>query len=169
MIVPQQKGSPLIGLRYGVPGPAFLNSQAMRILDGTFEDSDGHRANIADRRQQAYDTGERALYRAIMEDAAHILRAYYRGHPEQGPVFYETLEWLEGRCSSAPYCSFEYVCEVLGYEPEFLRRRLRAIAKGPRKNGRFVHGPEMRAGVRTRVASFHINKRTHRPPRKQRG
>lgn len=81
------------------------------------------------------DTPERALMRAILEDA---LRTYLR-RDKESHAGREAEAWLESRNRRWLY-SFESICEVLGYAPDFIRHQ--AFRRGP---GR-MHGVTRAAG-----------------------
>jgi hypothetical protein len=63
---------------------------------------------------------------AILEDAVGIYRKHAGAHDARGrELFAETEEWIESPDGSWIF-SFESICHVLGLEPGYLRRGLRA-------------------------------------------
>jgi hypothetical protein len=82
--------------------------------------------NDLTRRRRSAD-GELRLALAVLEDA---VRTYVKGAPPRrrargGKRFLEVSDWFESNASS-PF-SFEYICEVLGTNPDSLRRRLHTL------------------------------------------
>lgn len=67
---------------------------------------------------------EKALLLAVLEDAIHW---FLRCRPSHGGVgtqrFREAESWIQRRGYDWPF-SFDNVCELLGMEPESLRRKL---------------------------------------------
>ena len=65
--------------------------------------------------------GEHQLVLAILEDAIHI----YRTANRRRRLFREAAAWIESTESSWIF-SFERICEVLEFDPEYIRRGVRA-------------------------------------------
>lgn len=95
------------------------------------------------RRQAPRKKGEWLLIIAVIEDAISCFQKYLfaRDHREQR-LFRDAWDWMmvPSPCpivkdEAAPGFSFEYICEVLGLHPDYLRRGLRdwrdeQLAKG---------------------------------------
>ena len=74
------------------------------------------------------DRPEIRLMIAVMEDAVATLQRYAHDPSSRHQKdFEETLDWIDSRDTSWPY-SFENVCSALSFEPERLRRGMRAAA-----------------------------------------
>lgn len=91
----------------------------------------------ADTHTATWMTGEKRLLLAVLEDAARC----YIEYGEDGKVcrkknlFDEAERWIQGGWSS--YLSFEYVCDALGIDHDWLRIRLQTLrASGVRKIAR---------------------------------
>ena len=68
--------------------------------------------------------GERRLMLAVLEDAVSCFQKYAGAkRPRNQRLFREAEEWFLEEDSSWPF-SFESVCAVLGFNPEYVRRRL---------------------------------------------
>src|SRR5256885_16902126 len=67
--------------------------------------------------------GERALMRAVLEDAIHCLAGEVGPVRERPQLAAEARTWVEGADLHWPY-SFENVCDHLGFESEQLRTRI---------------------------------------------
>ena len=101
-------------------------------------------ANDASARFQYFDTfrrseylePEKALLLAILEDAIHCYRKFASAHNRAGrQQFREAEEWLMGGGDGWVF-AFEHVCELLGLDPEYVRRGLRQSApKAAAENG----------------------------------
>lgn len=87
------------------------------------------------RRQAPSKKGEWQLLIAVLEDAVYCFQKYLFAKNAQGQVlFREADEWMMGpplptrldAGNEAPSFSFEYICEVLGLDPDYLRRGLRS-------------------------------------------
>ena len=87
---------------------------------------------------------ERALIAAILEDAAHEYRKYKgaRG-PEGKERFRAAQRWIMGNRDDWIF-AFNNVCELLGLNPDYVRRGLRG-AKGKEGTTRHHHGARRRA------------------------
>ncbi len=87
---------------------------------------------------------ERALVAAILEDAAHEYRKYSRAHDPKGKERFRTAEkWIMHRGNDWIF-SFDNVCDLLGLDPEYVRRGLRETkdkhAEEKTKHRHGVHG-----------------------------
>jgi hypothetical protein len=84
--------------------------------------------------------GERRLVIAVLEDAVHCFQRYALASDAQGQDrFREAEEWLMEPDTGA-MISFEYICEIYGFDAESIRARLRRwrearIAALRRKSG----------------------------------
>jgi hypothetical protein len=67
--------------------------------------------------------GERALMRAVLEDAIRCLSGEIGPVRERPQLAAEARAWLEASDTRWPY-SFENVCDHLGFDPERLRSRV---------------------------------------------
>lgn len=68
---------------------------------------------------------EKNLMLAVLEDAINVYRLYAfvkTGHKRK--LFLDTQRWFRESGDSWPF-SFEYICEVLGFDAEYLRAGLR--------------------------------------------
>jgi len=67
---------------------------------------------------------EKALLLAVLEDAIHCLRQYRVAHDRLGKQrFREADAWINRRGSDWAF-TFDNVCDLLGIEPEYLRRKI---------------------------------------------
>src|SRR5438067_9639629 len=71
--------------------------------------------------------GERALMRAVLEDAIRCLVGEVGPRRQRGALAAEAREWIEVADPRWPF-SFENVCDGLGLDTANLRRRLRRDA-----------------------------------------
>lgn len=77
-------------------------------------------------------TGEKRLMCAVIEDAVDVYRKYAGVRdPAHEKLFRDAEEWIETRDRTWLF-SFETICDVLGLEPDALRRGLRAIKRRAR-------------------------------------
>jgi hypothetical protein len=90
---------------------------------------------------------EKALLAAILEDAVHTYRKYAQARDREGKdKFREVEEWLM-RSGDDWIFSFKNVCELLGLDPEYVRRGVRETTGAradDRKHGH-PHGTRRRA------------------------
>jgi len=95
----------------------------VRILAPDLITPDQHRDRI---RTEPCDRPEIRLMIAVMEDAVATLQRY-ACHPSarHQKECEDTLLWIASRDTSWPY-SFENVCSALAFEPERVRRGMRA-------------------------------------------
>lgn len=69
--------------------------------------------------------GERRLFVAVLEDAVHCFQRYALASDMQGQArFREAEEWLMESDTGA-LVSFEYICEMYGFDTESIRSHLR--------------------------------------------
>lgn len=84
------------------------------------------------RRQAPSKKGEWQLVVAVLEDAVNCYQKYFVARDSHGQrLFREAREWMmvpQSRAAiddkDAPGFSFEYICEVVGLDPDYLRRGL---------------------------------------------
>ena len=93
-------------------------------------------------RRSAYLEPERVLLLALLEDAIHSYRKFASARNHAGrQQFREAEEWLLGGGSGWVF-AFDNVCELLGLDPEYVRRGLResvaraAVENRPRHHAR---------------------------------
>lgn len=68
--------------------------------------------------------GEKKLMLAILKDAVECLDKYRDTQSSIGRGLYENaLEWVEDRSAVWPF-SFNNICELLGFDPDYLREFL---------------------------------------------
>jgi hypothetical protein len=84
---------------------------------------------------------EKALLLAILEDAVHCYRKYRVARDRTGRErFHEAEDWIMGGENDWIF-SFDNACELLGLDPQYLRRGLRdwsaeeAEPEKPRRRG----------------------------------
>jgi hypothetical protein len=82
---------------------------------------------------------EQALRAAILENAVKDFQRYFVARKRKEKRQYqEAVDWILGKSSDWLF-SFENVCEEIGLNPSYLRRRLRAWAEG---NGDTAHAKD---------------------------
>ena len=75
-------------------------------------------------RRSEHPEPENALLAAILEDAVQEYRKYVQADdPKSKTRFNEVDEWFNRRDKEWIF-SFDNVCELLGLDPEYIRRRL---------------------------------------------
>ena len=91
---------------------------------------------------------EKALLIALLEDAVHEYRKYSRARDRDGQArFQEAADWIMADDDTWIF-SFRNVCELLGLDPEYVRRGVResnAIGAGEQR-------PRQQHGMRRRAA-----------------
>jgi hypothetical protein len=91
---------------------------------------------------------EKALLIALLEDAIHEYRKYGRARGREGQArLHEAADWIMDDDESWIF-SFKNVCELLGLDPEYIRRGVRdrkAIGAGEQR-------PRQQHGMRRRAA-----------------
>ena len=91
---------------------------------------------------------EKSLLAAILEDAVQEYRKYSRAHDANGKSrFREAEKWIM-RGANDWIFSFDNVCDLLGLDPEYVRRGLRETQGKPAEEEKPVH----RHGMRRRAA-----------------
>ena len=74
---------------------------------------------------------EKALLMAILEDAIHCYRKYSAARDHAGRErFREAEQWIMEEGDDWLF-SFENVCELLGLDPQFIRRGVRELNANP--------------------------------------
>ena len=87
---------------------------------------------------------EKSLLAAILEDAVQEYRKYSPAHDADGKKrFREAEEWIM-RGGNDWIFSFDNVCELLGLDPEYVRRGLRETLGTPAEEEKLVHRDRMR-------------------------
>jgi hypothetical protein len=92
---------------------AFRGASA--IVSGQFLGVFGRDGNVAP---------EKALLLAVLEDAIHCLRHYSAAHDRVGKQRFREAETWINRHGRDWVFTFDNVCELLGIEPEDLRRKI---------------------------------------------
>lgn len=71
---------------------------------------------------------EKALLIAVLEDAIHEYRKYRRARDRDGQArFHEAAKWIMADDESWIF-SFKNICELLGLDPDYVRRGLATSA-----------------------------------------
>ena len=71
---------------------------------------------------------EKALLMAVLEDAIHQYRKYSRARDRDGQArFHEAAKWIMADDDSWIF-SFKNICELLGLDPDYVRRGLATSA-----------------------------------------
>jgi hypothetical protein len=70
----------------------------------------------------AHDSGERRLMLAVLEDAIRTLLVAKR-IPVPLKRLRHDVAWIESSARDMPF-AFESICDALGFDPSYLRRRL---------------------------------------------
>ncbi len=92
-------------------------------LSGT--DSTLHHQYLNTLRRSEYFEPEKALLRAILEDAIHCYRKYQKAQSRVGRNrFHEAEKWIMESGHDWIF-AFDNVCQLLGLDPMYVRRRLR--------------------------------------------
>ena len=82
---------------------------------------------------------EKTLLAAILEDAVQEYRKYGQvDDPKSKTRFNEVEEWFNRRDKEWIF-SFDNVCELLGLDPEYIRRRLHETPGAPAEEDKPVH------------------------------
>lgn len=78
---------------------------------------------------------ERALVLALLEDAIHCYRQYRRAHDRAGrQKFSEAEKWITRQGRDWVF-TFDNVCELLGLDPQYVRRGLKECEKKYARTG----------------------------------
>ena len=92
--------------------------------------------------------GEKRLMIAILKDAVECLDKYRGARTSAGRSHYESaLEWVQDKGTDWLF-SFTNICDLLGFDPDYLRSQLLRRENGSAKSvqGRFLSIPLMAAG-----------------------
>ena len=77
--------------------------------------------------------GEKRLMIAILKDALECLNKYRGAQSSSGRVLYQNaLEWVEDKSTEWLF-SFNNICDLLGFDPDYLRQVLL------KKEGKYAH------------------------------
>ncbi len=78
------------------------------------------------RQQATLQRGECRLIVAVLEDAIRRFQKYATATDRHGQqMFREVEEWIAGRqAGGEPSFGFEYICAVLGLDPDYVREGL---------------------------------------------
>ena len=91
---------------------------------------------------------EKALLMAILEDAIHCYRKYRAARDRAGRErFREAEQWIMEEGDDRLF-SFNNVCELLGLDPQYIRRGVRELSASPAETER----PRRRAGAHRHAA-----------------
>jgi len=91
---------------------------------------------------------EKALLMAILEDAVHCYRKYRAAHDRAGRErFREAEQWIMEEGDDWLF-SFANVCELLGLDPQYIRRGVRELSAKPAE----PENPRRRAGAHRHAA-----------------
>lgn len=91
---------------------------------------------------------EKALLLAILEDAIHCYRKYRAARDRTGRErFRESEQWIMEEGDDWLF-SFANVCELLGLDPQYIRRGVRELSSTPAEPER----PHRRAGAHRQAA-----------------
>ena len=100
--------------------------------------------------KSATPEGEHALMFAILENAINDYQKYFIVRsPKQKRQYQEAVAWISGENSDWLF-SFDNICENVGLDPDYLRRRLRVWAEkngwlsGHEKEDKFFPGKRLR-------------------------
>ena len=105
------------------PAYAAQEDTLVRLFEPDLITPDQHRDRIC---PELTDRPEIRLMLAVMEDAVATVQRYAMEPTRRNQkLFEDAQEWIESTDTSWPY-SFENVCTALRFEPETLRRGLRA-------------------------------------------
>jgi hypothetical protein len=78
--------------------------------------------------------GEKRLMIAILKDAVECLEKYRNSKSSSGQTHYQNaLEWIEDKSTDWLF-SFTNICDLLGFEPDYLRAVL-LTKEGSQQNG----------------------------------
>lgn len=102
-----------------------------KILATTANDAGARDKYLDTFRRSEYLEPEKALLLALLEDAIHCYRKFAAARNRLArQQFQEAEQWLMGGGDGWVF-SFENVCELLGLDPEYVRRGLREAAERP--------------------------------------
>ena len=87
-------------------------------------------------KRSEYLEPEKILLLALLEDAIDSYRKFaHGGNSAARQQFREAEEWLMGGSDDGVF-SFENICAVLGFDPDYLRRGVRDAAQRPEATNR---------------------------------
>ena len=76
-------------------------------------------------REKGFVEGEKRLMAAVLADAVDVYQKMaFSGEARGRQLFLDAEEWLLGDGPARGFFSFENICDVLGLEPEYIRRGL---------------------------------------------
>lgn len=107
---------------------------------------------------------ERALMQAMLQDAVLCLMRQAAPMNERPQLYAEARAWVESRSRGWVF-AFDSVCDALGINPDYARRRLLAIADRPADdaaNGRCALRSLRKGGGRRRKAIHFMVQRRRR-------
>ena len=107
----------------------------------------GQQGEVAVATEVGRAAGERALMRAVLEDAIRCLIGEVGPPHQRGALAAEAREWIETADPRWPF-SFENLCDGLGLEAGNLRRRLLRDAPAPAPALRDASVPTRQPGAR---------------------
>lgn len=94
-------------------------------------DADAQQRYFDTLRRAEYLEPEKALLLAVLEDAIHCYRKFANARDRAGQErFREIEQWLLGGGNEWIF-AFNTVCELLGLDPDYVRRGLRESAPRP--------------------------------------
>jgi transposase len=100
-----------------------------KLLAVSGTDSTLHHQYLSTLRRSEHFEPEKALLRAILEDAIHCYRKYQMAQSRSGRErFREAEAWIM-RSRNNWIFSFANVCQLLGLDPMYVRQRLRGQKK----------------------------------------
>jgi hypothetical protein len=90
--------------------------------------------------------GEKRLMLAILKDAVECLEKYRESTGSYGrDLYHDSLEWVEDKGTGWLF-SFTNICDLLGFDPDYLRefllKREREIGKPVRERAYLYSSPE---------------------------
>ena len=120
-------GSPIVSIEFLLQaevahGTALRDSVTNPSATAALEDTTGKPAS-----------GERALLRAVLQDAILCLRGQVGAGRERERLMTQAILWVTSTSRKWPF-AFESLCDTLGFDVECLRRRLLRDAAPPNKS-----------------------------------
>ena len=94
-------------------------------------DSDAQRRYFDTFRRSEHLAPEKSLLLAMLEDAIHLFQKYRGARDRAGKERFREVEGWFMRKGNHWLFSFENVCELLGLDPQYVRRGLLASAGPP--------------------------------------
>jgi hypothetical protein len=119
--------SPIVSIDFALqadaaPDTAFRDSATNPSATAALEDMNGKAAS-----------GERALLRAVLQDAILCLRGQVGSGRDRERLITQAILWVTSTSRKWPF-AFESLCDTLGFDVECLRRRLLRDAAQPNKS-----------------------------------